>query len=162
MYSIGEVSKLFGLPVSTLRYYDKEGLLLNVRRDSSGVRRFDDADLDAIRMIEYLKKTGMQLKDIRTFMGWCAEGDATIEKRRGMFHEKREELDRQLRELEQTRDLIDFKCWYYDTAAADGTESRVRTLRPEDMPPEIRRAFESSHTVRACMDAAKERGERKK
>ena len=38
MYTIGQVSKMFGLPISTLRYYDKEGLFPDMER-SSGIRR---------------------------------------------------------------------------------------------------------------------------
>ena len=158
MYTIGEVAKMFGLTVSTLRYYDREGLLLNVKRDASGVRRFDDGDLETLRMIEYLKRAGMQLRDIRSFMAWCAEGDATLEKRRDLFRERRREIDEQLRELEQTRDLLIFKCWYYETAARDGTEKNVRGTRPEDMPPEVRRAFESSHDAKACLAFEQKKG----
>ena len=159
MYTIGEVSALLDLPVSTHRYYDREGLLLNLSRDASGIRRFSDEDIDAIRMIEYLKKAGMQLRDIRVFMLWCKQGDETLEKRRDMFLEKREALEQQIRELEQTRDLLDFKCWYYTTAAAEGTDRRVRALSPEEMPVEVRRAFENSHTARACAGFAKKKKE---
>jgi len=144
MYGIGEVSRRLGLTVSTLRYYDREGLL-RVRRDPSGIRRFDESDLDALRVVEYLKRTGMPLRDIRTFMEWCREGDATLALRRDMFYGKRDAVEAQLRELERARDLIRFKCWYYETAARDGTEARVRSLRPEDMPEDVRRAYESSH-----------------
>ena len=44
MYTIGQVSKMFGLPVSTLRYYDKEGLFPDMER-SSGIRRFGQREL---------------------------------------------------------------------------------------------------------------------
>ncbi len=35
MYTIGQVSEMFGLPISTLRYYDKEGLFPSMRRQSA-------------------------------------------------------------------------------------------------------------------------------
>ncbi len=41
MYTIGQVSKMFGLPLSTLRYYDKEGLFPDMQR-SSGIRIFGE------------------------------------------------------------------------------------------------------------------------
>ncbi len=56
MYTIGEVSKLFNISIHTLRFYDKEGLFINLKRDKSGKRNFDDIDLEAIRLIECLKK----------------------------------------------------------------------------------------------------------
>jgi DNA-binding transcriptional MerR regulator len=150
MYSIGEVAEMFGLSVSTIRYYDREGLLRHVSRDPSGIRRFNEADLELIRMIEYLKKTGMQLKDIRTFVSWCEEGDASLEKRLQMFHEQEAAVEQQMRELKQTMELIRFKCWYYEQAAADGTEKKVRAIKPEEMPASIRRAFENSHEKGLC------------
>ena len=50
MYSIGEVSEMFDLPVSTLRYYDKEGLFPDMMR-VSGVRKFSDRELETLREV---------------------------------------------------------------------------------------------------------------
>ena len=63
-YSIGEVSQMFDLPASTLRYYDKEGLLPHIQRQGTGIRRFDQRTIEALRVIECLKKSGMEIKDI--------------------------------------------------------------------------------------------------
>ena len=76
MYTIGQVAEMFGLPASTLRYYDKQGLFPGLER-TSGIRRFGDTELEALRVIECLKKAGMEIKDIRLFMEWCAEGPST-------------------------------------------------------------------------------------
>ena len=62
MYTIGQVSAMFALPVSTLRYYDKEGLFPALGR-ASGIRRFSETELEALRVIECLKKSGMEIKD---------------------------------------------------------------------------------------------------
>ena len=67
MYTIGQVSEMFGLPVSTLRYYDKEGLFPNMKRES-GIRKFDDREIEALRVIECLKKSGLEIRDIKQFM----------------------------------------------------------------------------------------------
>ena len=64
MYSIGQVAEMFGLPISTLRYYDKQGLFPNMER-VSGIRKFGDTEIEALRVIECLKKAGMEIKDIR-------------------------------------------------------------------------------------------------
>lgn len=61
MYSIGQVAEMFGLPVSTLRYYDKQGLFPGMER-SSGVRRFSEAELEKLRVIQCLKETGMDIR----------------------------------------------------------------------------------------------------
>lgn len=57
MYTIGQVSQMCGIPVSTLRYYDKEGLFPHMER-VSGIRRFSDRELETLRIIDCLKKSG--------------------------------------------------------------------------------------------------------
>ena len=86
MYSIGKVSEMFQLPISTLRYYDKEGLFPQMKR-ASGIRQFDEREIEALRVIECLKKSGMEIKDIKQFMEWCSEGSSTYAQRRDLFHE---------------------------------------------------------------------------
>ena len=66
-YSIGEVAELLNISISALRYYDKEGLLPLVNRTSGNIRIFDETDIECLKMIECLKTTGMQLKDIKLF-----------------------------------------------------------------------------------------------
>ena len=60
MYTIGQVSEMFDLPISTLRYYDKEGLFPDIKR-ISGIRKFDEKEIEAIRVIECLKRSGMEI-----------------------------------------------------------------------------------------------------
>lgn len=82
MYTIGEAAKMLNLSISTLRYYDKEGLLIDLKRDKSGLRIFNDQNIEALKLIECLKKAGMQIKDIKEFMYWCSLGSKTISKRK--------------------------------------------------------------------------------
>lgn len=84
MYTIGQVSQMFDLPVSTLRYYDKEGLFPDIQR-VSGIRKFSDSELEALRVIECLKKSGLEIKDIKQFMEWSKQGSQTFEVRRELF-----------------------------------------------------------------------------
>ena len=87
MYTIGQVSEMFQLPVSTLRYYDKEGLFPHMTR-VSGIRKFSDTEIECLRMIECLKKTGMEIKEIKQFMEWCAEGASTYAQRKELFENR--------------------------------------------------------------------------
>ena len=81
MYTIGQVSEMFDLPVSTLRYYDREGLFPDIER-RSGIRRFGERELEALRIIECLKLSGLEIREIKQFMQWCTEGSSTYELRR--------------------------------------------------------------------------------
>lgn len=145
MYSIGEVSKMFDLPVSTLRYYDKEGLFPDIVREPSGIRRFNDKTLEALRIIECLKKSGMEIKAIKEFMKWCSMGNCTYELRKNMFVKQRESVEAEIRKLEKVLDMIKYKCWYYEQAMKDNGEERVRSMTPAEMPEEIRDAYKNSH-----------------
>lgn len=62
----------------TLRYYDMEGLMPFVERPPSGNRLFKESDLSDLKVIECLKATGMPIKEIKNFIDWCSEGDATL------------------------------------------------------------------------------------
>lgn len=76
-YTIGEMAKKLNVAPSTLRYYDKEGLLPFVERSGGGIRMFKDSDFEWLSIIECLKKTGMPIKEIKNFIDWCMEGDST-------------------------------------------------------------------------------------
>lgn len=88
MYTIGQISEMFQLPISTLRYYDKEGLFPDLER-SSGIRRFSEKEIEALRVIECLKKSGLEIKDIKLFMEWCSEGSATYQRAKNYLNTKK-------------------------------------------------------------------------
>ncbi|MDF2478867.1 MAG: transcriptional regulator [Sphingobacterium sp.] len=121
-YSIGEVAKMLNLTIPTLRYYDKEGLLPYLERTNSGIRVFNDSDLDTLKVIECLKATGMPIKDIKSFIDWCSQGDCTLQQRYDMFLERKAVVEAQLEKIKKTAETINFKCWYYKTALEAGTE----------------------------------------
>ncbi len=144
MYTIGQVSEMFGLPVSTLRYYDREGLFPGMER-SSGIRRFGEKELEALRVIECLKKSGMEIRDIKQFMEWCARGSETYPLRRELFLRQKDLVEAEIQRMNRVLDMIRYKCWYYEQAVRDGNEERLALMRPEDMPEEIKRAYENAH-----------------
>ncbi|MBD7911698.1 MULTISPECIES: MerR family transcriptional regulator [Clostridium] len=120
-YSIGEVSEMLEIPISTLRYYDKKGLLPLIERTSGNIRVFNDMDVRWLNMIECLKNTGMELKEIKTFFEWCEKGDSTIDQRYEMFLERKRETEQQIAILQKSLDLINYKCEYYHMAKEAGT-----------------------------------------
>ena len=122
-YSIGEISEKLNLPKSTIRYYDKEGLLPFVERKESGIRVFAESDVSMLQVIECLKSSGLSIKDIKKFSEWCLKGDQTLQERYELFLESRKKVEQQMAELQKTLELIEHKCWYYETALEAGTES---------------------------------------
>ena len=144
MYTIGQVAEKFGMPISTLRYYDKQGLFPNMER-VSGIRKFGDTEIEALRVIECLKKAGMEIKDIRQFMDWCVEGPATYPQRKAMFEAQRVHMEAELEQMNRTLDMLKFKCWYYEQAIRDGNEEKLAAMIPDELPKNIRAIYDSSH-----------------
>lgn len=138
LYTVGEMAKLLGVAPSTLRYYDQEGLLPFVERSSNGIRVFKDADYEWLQVIECLKKTGMPLKDIREFIHMSMQGDETIAQRLELIIRQQEAVRKQMEELQQTLETLDFKRWYYETARDAGTTDVPRSMTLEELPEQYR------------------------
>lgn len=145
MHTIGQVSEMFQIPISTLRYYDKEGLFPGMAR-SSGIRRFSETELEALRVIECLKKSGLEIKEIRQFMEWCSEGSSTYADRKRLFEARKASMEAKMKELEKNMAMIDFKCWYYEQALADGNEDRLNEMLPDKLPRDIQALYDLAHS----------------
>ena len=137
-YTIGEMAERLNVAPSTLRYYDKEGLLPFVERSSGGIRMFKDEDMEWLRLLGCLKKAGMPLNEIRAFMDWSRQGDATISQRLELIEKQRQSVLDQQKQLEETLLMLDYKRWYYQTAQEAGTCAVHDSLTPEQVPERFR------------------------
>ena len=140
MYTIGQVSEMFHLPISTLRYYDKEGFFPNLERKGN-IRYFSDNELEAIRIIECLKQSGLEIKDIKQFFEWVTEGSSSYTKRKELFEHRKAAVKEEIKQLEKTLAMLEFKCWYYDTALADGSEDKINAMLPDHLPKDIQKLY---------------------
>ena len=139
LYTIGDAAAKLGMPASTIRFYEKNGLIPNQQRSSDGRRLFDEDDLEWMRFVERLKVSGMPIKEIREYIRLYMEGDSTIEERRRIVYERRSAIDKQLEELQLARDFIEYKCWFYDVASESGTCSTPREMPFDELPENIKR-----------------------
>ena len=137
-YTIGEMAQKLDVAPSTLRYYDKEGLLPFVERSSGGIRMFKEEDMEWLRLLGCLKKAGMPLKEIRSFLDWSRQGDATIGQRLELLEKQRQSVLDQQKQLEDTLLMLDYKRWYYQTAREAGTCAVHDSLTPEQVPERFR------------------------
>ena len=140
MYTIGQVSEMFHLPISTLRYYDKEGFFPNLVRKGN-IRYFSDNELEALRIIECLKQSGLEIKDIKQFFEWVTEGSSSYTKRKELFEHRKAAVKEEIKQLEKTLAMLEFKCWYYDTALADGSEDKINAMLPDHLPKDIQKLY---------------------
>lgn len=143
-YSIGEVSKKFNISASTLRYYEKEGLLPFIERKSSGIRTFTDLDISWLEIIHCLKNSGMPIKDIKVFIEWSTKGDSTLQERYDMFLERKKSVENQIEMLQKTLNVVNYKCWYYKKALDAGTEKIHKDIEPGIISETILNGFEFS------------------
>ena len=137
LYTVGEMAKILNIAPSTLRYYDKEGLLPFVERSGGGIRMFKDEDFGWLHIIECLKQTGMPIKEIKKFVDWCMEGDSTIEQRLELVDRQRKVVQSQIQQMQNTLHMLDYKYWYYETAKNAGTCAVHDRLSKEDIPAEF-------------------------
>ena len=147
VYTVGEMAQRLGVPASTLRYYDKMGLLPFVERSPGGTRMFQEKDFEWLRVIDCLKKTGMPLKDIRDFIDMAMRGDETIAPRLELIRRRQEAVREQIAGLQETLSLLDFKRWYYETAQAAGTTAVPREMAEEEIPEPYRAAARALRRV---------------
>ena len=112
---------------------------------TSGIRQFGDTELEALRVIECLKKAGMEIKDIRLFMEWCAEGPSTYPKRKAMFEERKAHMELEIANMNRALDMLKYKCWYYEQLNQSNNEAELKALIPDGLPEDIKEAYENAH-----------------
>ena len=79
-------------------------------------------------------------------MQWCTEGPATYPQRKELFEHRREAVLQEMEQLKKTLAMLEFKCWYYDTAIADGSEDRITAMMPDKLPPEAQELYDTAHS----------------
>ncbi|SFL77712.1 DNA-binding transcriptional regulator, MerR family [Paenibacillus sp. 1_12] len=112
-YSISEASAKFNIPESTLRYYEKKGLLPQIKRDKAGRRLFSEDQITFLGIIIYLKNTHMPISDIKQYVDWVVEGDNTIELRLRMFKNHKQAVLAEISLMTESLKGIDKKITRY-------------------------------------------------
>lgn len=118
-YSIGEFSALSAVSVHTLRYYEKERLLI-VRRDTRGRRMYVPEDLEWIRFIRKLKETGMPIRNIREYATLRYEGEHTLSQRLGILRQHRRRVLEEKKRWEANLANIEKKIGFYEEKLSGG------------------------------------------
>ncbi|MHB1172897.1 MAG: MerR family transcriptional regulator [Lacisediminihabitans sp.] len=112
--SISEVAELTGLSVHTLRYYEREGLMLHpVDRASSQHRRYSDADVSWVRFLSKLRSTAMPISRMREYVDLARNGNSTIGARLELLLLHRMSVVAQLDEMTHSLAAIDYKIAVY-------------------------------------------------
>ena len=119
---ISEIAEMMNVAPSTIRYYDKIGLLPNIKR-KNGIRVFEDEDFEWLRVLNCLKNTNMPLAKIKEYGELVKYGDSSLAERYELIKEQKEKILNEIAKLDYYLKEIEYKEWYYKTAIEAGTES---------------------------------------
>jgi len=112
---ISEVSRQCDVPVDTLRYYERIGLLPPIDRSDSGIRDYSDLDVRRINFIKCMRNAGLPVKVLIRYYELVQQGDETIADRKAILVEEKENIKVQMAELQETLDLLDYKISHYES-----------------------------------------------
>ena len=113
IYTIREVSKMFDLPVSTLRYYEDEGILTNVGRSASNQRIYYEAHINRLRSICCFKRTGMSIAKLKDFFSFEKDEENSIDNMIELLELQEKSVEDKLKELHADYDHVQKKIRFY-------------------------------------------------
>jgi len=141
-YTIKEVADYFDLPISTIRYYDKKGLLPFVSKNEAGYRVFSESDFGFIKTICCLKNTGMPIKDIQTYIGLCMQGTSTIDQRKQMLQQHKKNVLKHQQLLTENLKEIDVKINRYASPDSKNIiKAQIRFVKDEKKDLKLKDPF---------------------
>ncbi|MEO5852640.1 MAG: MerR family transcriptional regulator [Nocardioides sp.] len=114
--TIAETAERTGLTAHTLRYYERDGLMLTVDRSASGHRRYTERDLDWIQMVTRLRSTGMPIRDVRRYADLVRQGPGNEAQRLDILCHHREQVRADLEAAAEHLRAIDHKIGIYEGA----------------------------------------------
>jgi DNA-binding transcriptional MerR regulator len=117
--TVSEAAAKVGLTVHTLRWYEQEGLVEPVGRDTAGRRRYGQGELDWLVLLTKLRSTGMPVRDMRRYAELARLGDGTVGDRLRLFIEHRERVLQRIEELQRDLEMIEYKIEIYGQMERD-------------------------------------------
>ena len=121
IYTVGEMAQKLGVPASTLRYYDKEGLLPFVERSSGGIRMFRESDFEWLQVICCMKKPECPSRISGSILSFPCRETTPLTPGWKCFRHQREVLTQQIQQLQHTLETVEYKCWFYETGQSRWT-----------------------------------------
>jgi DNA-binding transcriptional MerR regulator len=113
---IAEVSEQYSISSDTLRYYERIRLIPSVNRNDRGIREYSELDLKRVEFIKCMRKAGLPIEVLIEYFGLVQQGDSTIEARKEILKEQREQLVVRMKEMQKTLDILDYKIEVYENA----------------------------------------------
>lgn len=110
---IGELARISGRSVHTIRWYEAKGLMPGAARDAGGRRVFTQAHVDWLELMDRLRQSGMSIRQMQGYARQVRAGKATLGARQLLLLEHRARVEQQVQELQLSLQLIDRKVALY-------------------------------------------------
>lgn len=110
------VASMFGLPVSTLRYYERIGVIPSITRDKNGYRDYQTNDLNWIFLAKSLRSAGLSIESLIEFtaLAKLSETEDVAEAQKQILMDQLKETDKKIKEMNEVRYLLQYKLDTYD------------------------------------------------
>ena len=131
---IAEVSDRYGISADTLRYYERIGLISPVNRNEGGIRDYRELDLRRVEFIKCMRSAGLPIDVLIEYVALVEQGEQTIQARKDILIEQREQLAGRMKEMQKTLDLLNYKIEVYENAVLKKEKEMARN---EDHVPDI-------------------------
>jgi DNA-binding transcriptional MerR regulator len=125
---IAEVSERYCISTDTLRYYERIGLIPTVNRNESGIRDYNELDLQRVDFIKCMRGAGLPIEVLIDYMALVQQGDQTIEARKEILIEQRNLVAAKLEEMQKTLNRLNYKIEVYEKALL-GKEKKMLQIK---------------------------------
>lgn len=122
MYSMKETCEKVGMSYQTLKFYCNQGLIPNVKRDKNNYRVFDDNNINWLKSLSCLKKCGMGIDEMKSYLQLCLQGQSTIPERKDLLEAKKKDLELKKKEIEDCLSFINWKQNFYNDVLSGKTK----------------------------------------
>lgn len=128
--TIAEVSRAYGISADTLRYYERIGLIPPVPRTKGGVRNYGEESCGWIQLMKCMRAAGVQIEALIEYVDLFQQGDATLDARKALLVEQRDQLVSRMAEMQASLDLLNQKIARYEQGMMTA-EQQLRRLHAE-------------------------------
>lgn len=128
--TIAEVSRKYDISADTLRYYERIGLIPPVPRTRGGLRDYGEESCGWIQLMKCMRAAGVQIEALIEYVDLFQQGDATLDARKALLVEQRDQLVSRMAEMQASLDLLNQKIARYEQGMMTA-EQQLRRLHAE-------------------------------
>jgi len=132
MYTIKEVADKVDVCEHTIRFWAKNNFFPSITRDKNNIRKFDEKDIEWVRIVKCLRSVGTDNKSIKKYIDLCLIGDSTIPERYEIIRETKKKAQEQMQEIKQQMELLDYKESYYQDLIKNNESDKWNPLNKKE------------------------------